>query len=67
MSQKEPFKCPLYIKVVAAFTVGLSGYMMWIAFGSDDIFPDEGVKWMFLIAAGIGITLMIGTFKGWCD
>ena len=67
MSQKERKKWPLWFKVLGALTVGFIGYIMWFAFGSDDIFPDEGVKWMFLITAGLGISLMIGTFKGWWD
>jgi len=65
MSQKERKKWPLWLRVSGAFVVGFFGGMTWWAFGSDDIFPDEGVKWMFLIAAGLCITYVIGLFRGW--
>ena len=60
---------PLWFKVILAFVVGLFGYMVWFALDTADVFPDEGVKWMFLFLAGGWIIFLIGTFKGWwwCD
>jgi len=64
MSQKERKKWPLWLKLSGGFVVGFVGFLMWSAL-FDDRFPDEGVKWVFLIGAGLCITYVIGLFRRW--
>ena len=45
--------------------IGILGFHLWDAIVHGDGFPDEVVRWMFIVGAAAAIILIIGVGMGW--